>query len=246
MVQIVFLGVGGWISESFLGYTSLLLKLDDKAILIDAGEGVYRALRCCGYDVNDINSIIITHRHGDHMLGLPTLVLMSLHRGIDKVKVITIRDVIEAIERLFEIVGLGHLLKFVEFIEVKPDMSIGYNSFSIRFIESLHTIPTVSLRIDVGDKCIAFSSDTRHNPKLIDVIRNCDVLIHEVSNYNPDAHLYGHSSYQDAIDIANKANVKIFVPIHFYQQPMPLDLSLFTNTVKPKVFVPSPCTSLKI
>ncbi|MEM1644325.1 MAG: ribonuclease Z [Ignisphaera sp.] len=243
MVQIIFLGAGGWISEPFLGHTSILLK-SDTAILIDAGEGIYRALRCCGYDVENIDAIILTHKHGDHILGLPTLVLMGVHKGIDKFRIITHNDVKESVHRLFNAIGLDHLIKSIEFIEIAPGSKIRYKDIDIRFIEALHTVPAISIRFEVKGKCITLSGDTKYNPLLAEFAKNCDILIHEVSNYSANAHIYGHSNYLEAMDIALKAGVKMFIPIHFYQLPLPIDITYLPH--RSKVYVPIPCTKLEI
>ncbi|MEM2627178.1 MAG: MBL fold metallo-hydrolase [Ignisphaera sp.] len=243
MVQIIFLGTGGWISEPFLGYTSILLK-SDTAILIDAGEGVYRALRCCGYSIENIDAIILTHKHGDHILGLPTLVLMAVHKGINQIKIITHRDVKEAIHKLFNVIGVEYLIKSIEFIEIAPGDKIRYNNFDIEIFEAFHTVPAISMRFEVEGKCITFSGDTRYNPLLAELAKDCDVLIHEVSNYDVDAYTYGHSNYLEAMDIAKKAGVKMFIPIHFYQSPLPIDTMYLPY--KSKIYMPMPCMKLEV
>uniref|UniRef100_A0A7C2ZQ26 MBL fold metallo-hydrolase n=1 Tax=Ignisphaera aggregans TaxID=334771 RepID=A0A7C2ZQ26_9CREN len=244
MVKVVFLGVGGWVSEPYLGHTSILIQYSNKAILIDVGEGTYRALKYCGYDLNFIEGLVITHRHGDHILGLPTIVLMALYKGINRIRVVANDDVISASEALFSSIGLRHLINSIEFIKAHPYKVTELGPFKMRFIEARHTVPALSVRIDVDNKCIAYSGDTTYNPKLAEFIQNCDVLIHEVSNYSTNAYLYGHSNYMEALDIASKANVKIFVPIHFYQQPLPIDVSMLSQKIK--LFVPLPCSQLDI
>ncbi|MEM0371631.1 MAG: ribonuclease Z [Ignisphaera sp.] len=246
MVRVIFLGVGGWISEPFLGYTSLIIESRDKRILIEAGEGVYRYLRQCGYDVTDIDLITITHKHGDHVLGIPTLILMALHKGRKEIEIISIYDVIETLKILLNSIGMEHLTDYVRFTEIRPGDSVHRYQFVLNFIEALHTVQAVSIKVDVDGKCIAFSGDTIYNPLLIDFVKNCDVLIHEVSNYSDVARNYGHSSYRDAIYLASKADIKIFVPIHFYRLPLPIDLSLFENIKEMQIFVPSPCTVLEL
>jgi len=246
VVHVVFLGVGGWISEPFLGYTSLIIESGDKRILIEAGEGTYRSLRQCGYDITDIDLIAITHKHGDHILGIPTLVLMALHKGRKNIEIISIYDVIESLKMLFNSVGMGYLVDYVKFTEIRPGDSVHRYQFVLNSIEALHTVQAISIKVNVDNKCIAFSGDTIYNPLLIDFVKNCDVLIHEVSSYSDVVHNYGHSSYRDAIHLASKAGIKILVPIHFYRLPLPIDLSLFENIEEMQIFVPSPCTVLEL
>lgn len=244
VVQIVFIGVGGWISEPYLGHTSILIKSNEDVILIDAGEGVYRALRCCGFDVENLNAIVITHRHGDHILGLPTITLMAMHKGINKIKVITHKDVANSITMLFKAVGIEFALDTIEFTLVKPGDILRMDSFTLNFAEAIHTVPSIFVKIYAENKCIVFSGDTKYNPSVVEFIRGCDVLIHEVSNYSQNAGEYGHSNYVEAMDIASKANIKIFIPIHFYQKPLPIDIAHLSH--KPKVFIPFPCITLEV
>lgn len=246
MVRIIFLGVGGWVSEPFLGLTSFIIESENnRRILIDAGEGTYKSLRQCGYDINDIDLMVLTHRHGDHVLGVPTLVLMAVHKYGKNIEIMSTKDVIKSIEKLLEITGINYLLNRVKFIEVKSDDIIHYHQFAISFLNALHTIPSISIKVEVSGKCIVYSGDTKYNPKLIEFARNCNVLIHEVSDYTNSAHIYGHSSYEDALRIASMANVDIFIPIHFYVLPLPIDMGL-SNSKKFKIFVPMPCSTLNI
>ncbi|MEM4788688.1 MAG: MBL fold metallo-hydrolase, partial [Ignisphaera sp.] len=161
-----------------------------------------------------------------------------------KFRIITHNDVKESVHRLFNAIGLDHLIKSIEFIEIAPGSKIRYKDIDIRFIEALHTVPAISIRFEVKGKCITLSGDTKYNPLLAEFAKNCDILIHEVSNYSANAHIYGHSNYLEAMDIALKAGVKMFIPIHFYQLPLPIDITYLPH--RSKVYVPIPCTKLEI
>lgn len=52
---------------------SLLLRLRDRYLLVDAGDGVARDLSALGIAADALDAIAITHDHGDHAAGLPAL-----------------------------------------------------------------------------------------------------------------------------------------------------------------------------
>ena len=55
-------------------HSSMLLKYRDENILIDCGEGTQRQLRKAKISAAKLTRILISHWHGDHILGLPGLV----------------------------------------------------------------------------------------------------------------------------------------------------------------------------
>jgi ribonuclease Z len=58
-------------------HTGIFLSYDAEGILIDCGEGIQRQMKIAGIKLTKITKILITHWHGDHVLGLPGL-LQSL------------------------------------------------------------------------------------------------------------------------------------------------------------------------
>ena len=55
--------------------TSLYLRTDGRALLIDCGEGTQTAIRRAGLRFKPIEALLITHFHADHVSGLPGLLL---------------------------------------------------------------------------------------------------------------------------------------------------------------------------
>lgn len=54
--------------------SSLLVSCGSEGILVDCGEGTQRQLKVAGIPLTKVTKVLISHWHGDHVLGLPGLV----------------------------------------------------------------------------------------------------------------------------------------------------------------------------
>ncbi|MFH1823458.1 MAG: ribonuclease Z [archaeon] len=73
MTKITFLGTSQAVPTKEKNQTAILLSYNSENILIDCGEGTQRQFKIAGLNIMKINKILITHWHGDHILGLPGL-----------------------------------------------------------------------------------------------------------------------------------------------------------------------------
>jgi ribonuclease Z len=74
MIKITFLGTSGTVPTSERNHTSMLLEYKGENILVDCGEGTQRQFRKAKLNPCKITKILITHAHGDHILGLSGLI----------------------------------------------------------------------------------------------------------------------------------------------------------------------------
>jgi len=72
-MKIIFPGTGSGFVSLKRNHASLILK-ESKNILIDAGDGIVRALLFSNINPLDIDIIIISHFHPDHFSGLASLI----------------------------------------------------------------------------------------------------------------------------------------------------------------------------
>ncbi len=75
MLEVCLLGTGGMMPLPNRWLTALMTRLNGSSLLIDCGEGTQIALREKGWSVHGIDVICFTHYHGDHISGLPGLLL---------------------------------------------------------------------------------------------------------------------------------------------------------------------------
>jgi len=72
-INITFLGTGSAIPTARRNHPAVLLKYKAENILVDCGEGTQRQFRYAHMNPCKITRILISHWHGDHVLGLPGL-----------------------------------------------------------------------------------------------------------------------------------------------------------------------------
>src|SRR3989338_7075526 len=73
MIKLVFLGTSDATPSIRRNHTSIFLNYNEENMLIDCGEGTQRQIRKAGLNPCKITQILITHWHGDHVLGIPGL-----------------------------------------------------------------------------------------------------------------------------------------------------------------------------
>ncbi|HBA64034.1 MAG TPA: ribonuclease Z [Lachnospiraceae bacterium] len=75
MLDICLLGTGGMMPLPYRWLTALMTRFNGSSLLIDCGEGTQIAIKEKGWSFKPIDVICFTHFHGDHISGLPGLLL---------------------------------------------------------------------------------------------------------------------------------------------------------------------------
>ncbi|MFC1682015.1 ribonuclease Z [Nanoarchaeota archaeon] len=83
-IKVTFLGTAGAVPTVRRNHTAVLLNYRDENILVDCGEGVQRQFRKAGLNPCKLTKILITHWHGDHVLGIPGLLQTLAFSGYNK------------------------------------------------------------------------------------------------------------------------------------------------------------------
>lgn len=75
MLDVCLLGTGGMMPLPGRWLTALMTRFNGSSLLIDCGEGTQIAIREKGWSFHSIDTICFTHFHGDHISGLPGMLL---------------------------------------------------------------------------------------------------------------------------------------------------------------------------
>lgn len=121
-IEIVFLGTGNAVPTKKRNHTSILLKYKNENILVDCGEGTQRQFKIAEISPSKISKILITHKHGDHILGIPGL-LQTL--------------AMSEYQKTLEIYGPRGTKRIVHLIEelVNPQIKMSVKEVSGKFID---------------------------------------------------------------------------------------------------------------
>jgi ribonuclease Z len=70
-MKVTFLGTGAAAPSLSRGLPALAVQRENKIVLCDCGEGTQMQIQRAGLPPTKIHTILISHLHGDHVLGLP-------------------------------------------------------------------------------------------------------------------------------------------------------------------------------
>lgn len=74
-MKIIFLGTGAAVPSKNRKLSSIAIKRKNEILILDAGEGLQYQLIEADLNIMKISKIFISHLHGDHIFGLPGLIL---------------------------------------------------------------------------------------------------------------------------------------------------------------------------
>lgn len=140
MLDFYFIGTSGKVPQPHRRLTSAMVRADGDVVLIDAGEGTQLGISKSGWSAKSISTILITHLHADHVLGLAGVLLQIHNSGrTDRVIIAGAKGVKRYVNSLYIVLPT---LKFpIYFIEFSGDSDfILTNSLEIDAFKVNHSI----------------------------------------------------------------------------------------------------------
>lgn len=237
MPRVVVLGFGGWVSDPSFGQSGIALVTDSgKVILLDAGECTWHWLGKCGLRGLP-DAVILSHGHGDHVLGVPTLVMWANYIG-SRLRVWGHPSAIGAVKGLLGSTYVGEY--FRRAVEPHPLMAGEWaevvEGVEVLAVEAIHPVPAYSLVLVAGGRKIAYSGDTRPNPAFVRAAAGADLLIHEVgvpAGQEALAERFGHTSESEVCWVIRGVSPKMFMPYHYFLREPVLACEESVETVRP-------------
>lgn len=169
--------------------TSLMTRLDGSSLLIDCGEGTQIAIREKGWSVNPIDTICFTHYHGDHISGLPGLLLsMGNAERREPVTMIGPKGLEKVVNSLRIIApGLPFPIQYVELKE--PEEAFRIHGYHLKAFRVNHNVLCYGYTIEVPRGGRFFPERAQENQvpmKLWSRLQKGETVTFEGREYTPD------------------------------------------------------------
>lgn len=145
MLDICMLGTGGGmpVPERFL--SAALIRYQGRKILVDCGEGTQVSMKILGWGFKTIDAICITHAHGDHIIGLPGLLMTMANSGkLDPLIIVGPVGIKRVVEGLRVIVPeLPYEVNIIENPKQTVNLLDKKGIINLNTIELEHSIPCI-------------------------------------------------------------------------------------------------------
>ncbi|RKY00505.1 MAG: hypothetical protein DRP55_05635 [Spirochaetes bacterium] len=195
-----------------------LILTDNLKVLIDCGSGTIKRMLRFGVTYLNLDLILITHHHPDHISDLVPLIFASKYSEPPRRKDLTIlsgkgfKEFFKNVQKLFE--PWLYPDKFdINVKEMEEDL-FQIKGFDIYSFPMAHIDTSIGFRIeDKNKRRIALSGDTDISDNLIKLAKDVDIFVVE-SSFPDGMKKEGHLTPLLVGEVAMKANVKKVVLTH--------------------------------
>ena len=237
---------------------SALIDCDEGArILIDCGSGVTQRLLEHGVRGCEIDALLLTHLHSDHIVDLFQFVISSWHQGRSVPQKIFgppgTKNYVDQLmnlwkseikQRIVHEQRPSNTALEIEIKEIDNGTVMNFDKLSVRSVEVLHqpVKKAFGFIFETTHAKAVISGDTKYCPALIEASKGADVLLHEVFIHNEMPVVEGIRTVQTVKNVASyhtldsavgkvasKAQVGCLMLTHF--APPVFDRKKLLNTV---------------
>ncbi|HEV7327010.1 MAG TPA: MBL fold metallo-hydrolase [Bosea sp. (in: a-proteobacteria)] len=172
-----------------------LVEAGGSKLLIDCGSGVSQRLVAAGHAGAQIDALIVTHEHSDHLVDFYQLIVSSWHQGRNRPwRVIAPGPALANMRGQYEAFARERVLRIafekrpdatgldVVFEELQQGSVAGLDGLNVEafLVDHKPVEPAFGLSLSANGNRIVFSGDTRLTPSLEQAAEGCDLLVCEV------------------------------------------------------------------
>lgn len=218
-MRATFLGVGEAFDENRKN-TSLFVETDGFSMVLDCGASSGVAAWRYSESPIEIDAVYISHFHGDHFLGLPFFITRSVEeRRTKPLRIIGQSGVQNRVEQAVNLAYPNALAKAkfpINYIECSAETDVSLSDVRLRFAETDHGMPCLSIRVDHTSGSLFYSGDGAPTEASKKLASGCDVIVQE--SFTLESTGKGHGSFADAVSLAQQAEARVLACVHVHRQ----------------------------
>lgn len=220
MVSVKFLGCGDNFGSGGRFQTCILVQSEAANFLIDCGASALISMKKFGVSLLDIETILITHLHGDHFAGIPFFILDSqlISRRTAPLVIAGPPGLQDRIYRAMEVMYPGSSKvkqKFeISYLELPESLPTTIGALSVTAEQVIHGsgAPSYALRVACAGKTIAYTGDTEWTDNLIKIASGVDLFIAETYFY--EKKMKNHLNYRTLLQQRQALDCKRIIITH--------------------------------
>ena len=193
-----------------------LVEHDGFRLVLDLGNGALGQLqRHCG--LLDVDAVWISHLHADHCLDLVAYSYARRYHPDGPPPALPVHGPEGLAERLraaYESPPRDGLGEVYDFTVVEPGRSV-IGPFEVSVARVEHPVEAHALRLRAGGRTLVYSGDTAPSAELVELARDCDLLLCEASwESSPEPPPGIHLTGRQAGEHADRAGARRLVLTH--------------------------------
>lgn len=143
-----FIGTGSGAPSLTRGSPSILVRREGVGLLFDCGEATQLAMKRQKVRLRGLEAVFVTHMHGDHVLGLPGLIMtINLNTNIERLRVYGPKGIAGFLGCVFGSTFFEPKLR-LEVTEIEPTATpVAVHrgeGFSVYAVSSKHVVPSLA------------------------------------------------------------------------------------------------------
>lgn len=221
-IVLTVIGCGDAFSSGGAAQSCFHLETARGNFLIDCGAGALAGLKKNDLSLEEVDTVIISHFHGDHYGGLPYLLLQAATKK--RQKLLTIfsppgckQKMKQLLDLLYPGTKVLDKLKLA-FIDFENNQEIDQDYFSLTPFSVNHKPESnpFGLRLEISGKIISYSGDTGWTDRLLDIAAEADLFICECCFY--ESNIPGHLNYLQLTENMDRLTARNILLTHFDQE----------------------------
>jgi ribonuclease BN (tRNA processing enzyme) len=201
-VNVRFLGSGDAFGSGGRFQTCIYVRCEATHLLIDCGTSSLVAMKRFGVDPSLVDTILLSHLHGDHFGGLPFFIMDAQFVSRRRKPLVVAGPpglearIFEAMEVLFPGSSQTQREFVLKFVELSEETATTVAPLVVTPYSVVHPsgAPAYALRVVCEDKIIAYSGDTEWTDALVRAAHGADLFVCEC--FSPEKVGGYHIDYQ--------------------------------------------------